>query len=230
VAGLQGIRADRCRASVAAAGSVTPEVAGSSPVAPVSQSEPDQANSRAFLARCRAGARHRETPKVRSRRKNGDQNGDHRNAPAYGPSHQLYRPERIARRSSRIAGGRGQRAPTALRADLSRPHGGGCRAWSSVRRTRRRSRKPVRVFRSIAGWGFPLSAERGRSPCAGPGLGRFAGRSIGPLRSVHAGQRRRHPAGRRSFSRFPERRFTVPLADRVVRISGGGSRCEEIVP
>ncbi len=56
--------------------SVTPEVAGSSPVAPVRHSEPERANTRHVLARRALGGRHRESLEVRSRRKNGDQNGD----------------------------------------------------------------------------------------------------------------------------------------------------------
>ena len=64
-----GVKNERC--------SVTPEVAGSSPVAPVSHSESDCASSRAFARRANGGARHREPSKVSSRQKNGDQNGDH---------------------------------------------------------------------------------------------------------------------------------------------------------
>ena len=57
--------------------SVTPEVAGSSPVAPVSHSESDCARSRAFARRSNGGAPHHEPSKVSSRHKNGEQNGDH---------------------------------------------------------------------------------------------------------------------------------------------------------
>ena len=60
--------------------SVTPEVAGSSPVAPASDSGTKQANSRAFPVRPQIGSRHPEPPQVGSRQKNGDQTGDHRRA------------------------------------------------------------------------------------------------------------------------------------------------------
>ena len=56
---------------------VTPEVAGSSPVAPVSHTESDRVNSRTFVDAARGDVRHREPSKVRSRQENGDQNGDH---------------------------------------------------------------------------------------------------------------------------------------------------------
>jgi hypothetical protein len=57
---------------------VTPEVAGSSPVAPVSRTESDRVNSRTFVDAARGEVRHREPSKVRSRQENGDQDGDHR--------------------------------------------------------------------------------------------------------------------------------------------------------
>jgi hypothetical protein len=57
---------------------VTPEVAGSSPVAPVGRTESDRVNSRTLVDATRGDVRHLEPSKVRSRQENGDQNGDHR--------------------------------------------------------------------------------------------------------------------------------------------------------
>jgi len=61
--------------------SVTPEVAGSSPVAPVSRYESNRADSRPFVGLARSAPRQREPPKDGLRQKNGDQNGDHFSGP-----------------------------------------------------------------------------------------------------------------------------------------------------
>jgi hypothetical protein len=55
---------------------VTPEVAGSSPVAPVSHIETNCAISRRFGPTSGSPSRHHGTPQDPLRRKNGDQNGD----------------------------------------------------------------------------------------------------------------------------------------------------------
>ena len=57
--------------------SFTPEVAGSSSVAPVSRSEPDCASIRAFVLGAKCRSRHHKSSKVNSRQKSCDQNGDH---------------------------------------------------------------------------------------------------------------------------------------------------------
>jgi hypothetical protein len=56
--------------------SVTPEVAGSSPVAPVRRTETISDICRYFGSSVRSGVRHPEPPQGGSRQKNGDQNGD----------------------------------------------------------------------------------------------------------------------------------------------------------
>ena len=65
--------------------SVTPDVVGSSPVAPASHSETKHANSRAFPCWAQLGSHHPEPPHVGPRQKNGDQTGGHDGAAWTGP-------------------------------------------------------------------------------------------------------------------------------------------------